>query len=161
MPCIHPESPHFLGYGAMGAVHAHLLRKEFPDLPIFYLLRSGRTPPTLSYAIHQRHGQLTRLNVINDSNGKQPIKLLIVATKAHQAEAALIPYLDRLTSKTLLVFLQNGMGLVDSLKNILPSDRIALGTTTHAAYVSESNVVSWVHEGETQWGAIPKCRGHR
>src|SRR5271154_3067393 len=116
MPCI-PESPHFLGFGAMGVVHAHLLRKEFPNLPIFYLLRPGNTPPTLPYTIHQGHGQSTRLNVINDSNGKQPINLLIVATKAHQAEAALTPYLDRLTSKTLLVFLQNGMGLVDSLKS--------------------------------------------
>jgi 2-dehydropantoate 2-reductase len=41
------------------------------------------------------------------------------------------------------------MGVVDSIRDILPSKRIVLGTTTHAAYRSLPDEVHWVFNGET------------
>lgn len=155
MANVAPSIPHFLGFGAMGIVHSHLFQKEF-SLPIFYLPRpsSTTTPTPTPFIVHEPNGQSTKLDVINDEHGLDSIDVLIVTTKAHQAHAAITPYLKRMNSQTLFVFLQNGMGLVDSLRSILPSNRIVLGTTTHAAYRTEKNAVNWVHRGLTLFGRV-------
>ena len=109
---------------------------------------------------------------INDSNHEQePIKTLIVTTKAHQAKQAVESVLDRLllpavtdgnsgsasscSSPTQIILLCNGaLSVRDELSKILTPQTpgttdhpisLALATTTHGAYLSEPHRL--VHAG--------------
>lgn len=46
------------------------------------------------------------------------------------------------------------MGVVDTIKDILLSKRIVLGTTTHGAYRAGRDNVHWVHAGDTLFAAL-------
>lgn len=88
-------------------------------------------------------------DLIHDVDGSTPIDVLLVTTKAHHTRDALKPYSKRITRDTLMIFIQNGMGIVESILDILPSKRIVIGTTTNAVYRSHPNEAHWVHKGET------------
>ena len=47
------------------------------------------------------------------------------------------------------------MGVVATIRDILRSKRIVLGTTTHGAYRSGTGDVHWVHAGETFFAGAP------
>jgi len=145
---------HVLGLGSIGVLSAHLIRTAFPLLPICYLPRPTAFPPS-SYTIRHPNGQTSLLlGLLNDINGTSSIETLLVTTKAHQTKTAILPYLARITNSTLLIFLQNGMGVLESLGNILPSARIVQGTTTGGAY-RNADVVNWVARGETVFAPVP------
>lgn len=132
---------HILGLGSVGTVCAYLLTKS--NFRVSYLARRPIPPPV----VHESNGlsqQLTQL--VNDSNGNTPITTLLIATKAHQTRAALNAYVERISPKTLTIFLQNGMGIIDSVRDILPSNRIVQGTTTMGAY-RDGQSVRWVATG--------------
>ena len=88
-------------------------------------------------------------DLINDVHGSAPIEVLLVTTKAHHTRDALKPYSKRITRDTLMIFMQNGMGIVDSIRDILTSKRIVIGTTTSGVYRSHPNEAHWVYKGET------------
>jgi 2-dehydropantoate 2-reductase len=137
-------SVHILGLGSIGLINAHLLSKL--ALQIHYFPRSA-SPTT--YTIHHNCQSTPISNLINDGNGTTDIQRLLVTTKAHHTRDAITPYIHRITSGTLLILLQNGMGVMDTIKDILPSKRIVLGTTTHGVYRNGKGNVHWVHAGET------------
>jgi 2-dehydropantoate 2-reductase len=140
---------HILGLGSIGVLSAQLVRKAQPLLQISFLARPMTSPPT-SYTIYSPDGQISRLSgLVNNSSGLTPIETLLVTTKAHHTKNAIQQHLKRISGATLLVFLQNGMGIVDSLGDILPSTRIVLGTTRLAAYRVDVDTINWVHNGET------------
>ena len=143
-------SLHILGLGSIGLINAHLLSRL--PLQIHYFPRSA-SPTT--YSIHHNGRTSEILHLINDGNGTTDIERLLVTTKAHHTREAISPYINRITSDTLLIFLQNGMGVVDTIKDILRSKRIILGTTTHGAYRNGTANVHWVHAGETFFAGTP------
>src|SRR5579871_6763006 len=117
-------SVHILGLGSVGVLCAHVLRTKNPLLRILYLPRSTSSTPA-QYTLIRPDGQPTKLGyLVNDAAGTAPIEVLLVTTKAHQTKAALDPHLYRMTKDTLTIFLQNGMGIVDSVRDKLPSQRI-------------------------------------
>jgi len=141
-------SVHILGLGSIGLLSSLLLRRTFRSLGIRFLPRP-LTPAPTAYTIHDAKGQAQAIDLVNDANGTNPIECLIITTKAHQTRAALKPYITRLSATTLVTFIQNGMGVVDSVRDILPSQRIVLGTTTHAVYRSHTDQFHWVFDGDT------------
>src|ERR1700686_667544 len=125
---------HILGLGSIGVLSAHLIRTAQPLLPICFLARPTTVPP-ISYTIRDPNGNSSRLSgLVNDTTGTTSIETFLVTTKAHHTKNAIQPHLKRLNAGTLLIFLQNGMGIVDSIRDILPSTRIVFGTTRQAAY---------------------------
>jgi 2-dehydropantoate 2-reductase len=147
---------HILGLGSIGIVSAYILRAAHPLLPIYYLPRQASTSSE-AFTVHlpksDSTAQLTDL--VNDVNGRQTIEVFLITTKAHQAKSAISTYYERITKSTLMIFLHNGMGVVESMRNILPSQRIVLGTTLHGAYRTDKNHVHWVHKGETLFSPEP------
>jgi 2-dehydropantoate 2-reductase len=147
-------SVHILGLGSIGTISAHLLTLS-KSHKVYYL---PRKPTSRVYTLIRPNGRSTKLKDIvqNDTESITPIDILLITTKANHTKDAFRPILKRLTKHTLLIFLQNGMGIVDSLRYFLPSNRIVLGTTTHAANrTKEDRKVHWVHEGKTFFAAEP------
>jgi len=139
---------HILGLGSIGLLSSFLLRRAFLSLPICFLPRPLTAAPT-TYTLHDAKGRAQTIDLVNDANGTNPIECLIITTKAHQTRAALKPYITRLSATTLVTFIQNGMGVVDCIRDIVPSQRIVLGTTTHAVYRSHPDRFNWVFDGDT------------
>jgi 2-dehydropantoate 2-reductase len=145
---------HILGLGSIGILSAHFIRTSFPLLPICYLARPTAVPPS-SYTIHHPDGQTSLLSgLLNDTNDTSSIQTLLVTTKAHQTRTAIQPYLARITNSTLLIFLQNGMGVLESLGDVPPSERIIQGTTTGGVH-RNADVINWVARGETVFAPVP------
>lgn len=148
-------SVHILGLGSVGVLCAHVLRTENPLLRILYLPRPSSSPPA-QYTLFRPDGRHIQLAYcVNDAAGTEPIEVLLVTTKAHQIKTALDPHLYRITRDTLTIFLQNGMGIVDSVRDKLPSKRIVVGTTTMAAYRIDQSRVQWIHKGRTLFSPEP------
>ena len=143
-------SLHILGLGSIGLINAHLLLTKLA-LQINYFPRP--TSPT-TYKIHHKGQSHDISNLINDGNAFTVIERLLVTTKAHHTREAITPYINRISKDTLLIFLQNGMGVLDSIQDILPSERIVLGTTTRGAYRNGRGNVHWVHAGETLFAGV-------
>jgi 2-dehydropantoate 2-reductase len=147
---------HILGFGSIGILSAHLLRAAHPLLSVCYLPRPKSSSLTKTFTVRDSSDGCTQLSdLINDVDGTKLIQVLLVTTKAHHTRNAIEPYSRRLTAETLMIFLQNGMGIVDSIRDILPSRRIIIGTTTHACYRIQKNQVQWVFKGETYFSPTP------
>src|SRR5579859_6261520 len=146
---------HILGLGSIGILCAHNLRRHDLNFVINILARRSSHLPS-TYTIREPDLRITRLSRLLDDTNGAPIDTLLVTTKAHQTRKALEPHLPRITSKSLLIFLQNGMGVVDSIRDILSSNRIVLGTTTAGAYRIGYDTIQWVNIGETVFAPIPK-----
>ena len=146
-------SVHILGLGSIGTICAHLLVAS-KSYKVLYL---PRKPSSRAYTLVQPNGRETKLkDLVNDNNSTTPIEVLLITTKENQTKSALRPIFKRISKQTLLIFLQNGMGIVDYIRPYLPSQRIVLGTTTNAANrTKEDRKVHWVHEGETYFAPEP------
>lgn len=87
-----------------------------------------------------------------NSDKNQKIDNLIVSTKAFQTVAALNPYVQRLTPESTVLFIHNGMGLIDQCVDKfwpLPSQRpnIYKAIVTHGAYKTSPSVINHVGLG--------------
>lgn len=80
--------------------------------------------------------------------------LLLVTVKAWQVESALSPLLPNLTPETVILFMHNGMGSIDSLASKLRRHPLVVATTTHGAYRHSTYAVSHTGEGKTLLGGV-------
>jgi 2-dehydropantoate 2-reductase len=136
---------HVLGLGSVGTVIAHVLNKA--AVQVNYL-----SPRPLTPIIHDLSGVVIQLHLWNDTLCSDPLEVLFITTKAHQTSSAIKPHLSRINPFTLLIFLQNGLGVTDSLS--LPTMRIVDGTSSMGAYRDEKGHVRWVSRG--QWSFAPR-----
>ncbi|KAK4119429.1 hypothetical protein N657DRAFT_581739 [Parathielavia appendiculata] len=107
----------------------------------------GRTigyPPAIRFGV-----ELPVLGVIDPR--QEHIKYLIVATKAHLTRAALTPIKHRLSRDSNIIFLQNGMGVMDEVSHAIFPDPATRPTywagICHAGVYSTSRFSS-VHAGQ-------------
>lgn len=100
---------------------------------------------------------------------QKPIESLIVCTKAHSTVGVFRRIRRRLTSKSTVVLLQNGMGVYDHLvsdifRNPLDRPQFVLATTTHAARSkTHGNMFHTIHtgHGDLAFGIVPDPIGER
>lgn len=106
-----------------------------------------------------------------DSQEKgEPIESLIVATKATRTLQAIRQCRGRLGPNSTIVFLQNGMGLYESVvENLFPyaeeRPNIILATTTHGAWkkrdITTSHHVVHAGNGELFFAIVPDSRSEQ
>ncbi|KAI9230431.1 MAG: ketopantoate reductase PanE/ApbA C terminal-domain-containing protein [Piptocephalis tieghemiana] len=169
-PLPSPSTIHVLGGGAIGLLVAgHLLKVRVPVR--LHLRRpplaAGTTPLTLTEAWKGDGGgsvpQSLECPVEGAGMGGGPIDCLVVATKAQQARRAIEPLCPRLTERSKVLFLQNGLGVYEDVVKLWeregesrgrPRPIFLLGTTTHGAYrpvltaEGEDHGRSVVHAGQ-------------
>lgn len=119
--------------------------------------------------------QVERKNGLSDGEkdaglgkgGGEPIESLIVATKATRTLQAIRQCSGRLGPNSTIVFLQNGMGLYESVvENLFPHPderpNFILATTTHGAWkkrdISTSHHVVHAGNGEFHFAIVPDSR---
>lgn len=161
---------HVLGAGSMGSLLAHELVTAYPELQVTMLLKNKHR---LNEFIYQNR-QLTVVrqhdeNIVTSKSqvlaetlpfGSRHIDNLIIATKTYATGPALEPFLPNLSENSNILFLQNGMGVTDSLtKTFWPKNNkrpnILHGISTHGAYKALKNEVHHVGLGGISIAKLP------
>lgn len=135
-----------LGPGAIGALYAYRLKQAGHSVSLWG--RNTTSPVELSV---DDRPPVSFAN--QDYHHLQRCDLLIVTLKAWQVEAALSSILSNLHQDAIILFLHNGMGTVDKLKQPLHNRPVLLGTTTHGALRVASNQIRHTGHGQTLIGA--------
>lgn len=165
---------HVLGVGSMGALVAHELSLRGLVTPTLLFKNTQRLDDynsnDLQLTIVRRSGdnttlvtsKLTAMVAPSPNRGQDfaPITDLLIATKAHQTEAALRPYLPALRPNLNIYILQNGMGAAERLCGAFWPQKaqrpdLYLLSSTHGAYKTFSNVVHHVGLGKLSVARAP------
>lgn len=96
----------------------------------------------------------------NEPGAPGPIESLFVTTKAHQTLPAIRRLLPRLSSKTTIVLLQNGMGVYEELVHGIfrnPENRphFILASNTHGAFRKGTYDIVHAGLGSIEFGIVP------
>lgn len=96
---------------------------------------------------------LVEVNACTPRSITQPIAQLLICTKAQQTVAALRSIKKHLIDTPLIVLLQNGMGVRESILDIIPNAIVLNAITTHGAFQRERFHVVHAGIGDTVVGA--------
>lgn len=142
-----------LGPGAIGRLWAYQLHTAGHQVALWgtqlagerCLIQDDLPPITLAY---------------NQPATLEHADLLLVCVKAWQVATALLPLLDKLAPQTILLFIHNGMGVLDTLTERLSDYPLLMATTTHGALKQGAHHVMHTGQGTTQLGAV-NAQGER
>jgi 2-dehydropantoate 2-reductase len=146
-----------LGAGSIGCLFAAYLRRANCDIRL--ILRDAASLALLQSKggiTLEREGQRTSIDVdaVTAKTIATPISHLLICTKAPQTLAALKSLKAHLSDKPVLVLLQNGMGVRESVVDLLPDAIVLHAITTNGAYQRERFHLVHAGCGDTQIGAL-------
>jgi 2-dehydropantoate 2-reductase len=157
---------HVLGAGNVGAFVAHALRAILPPSPAVTLLLR----PAARAAFREKDYKIVVTDVVSGTSQQQTgfrvldpedpsptseIQNLIVATKGYQTPAALAPIMHRLSPKSTVLLLQNGIPNFEKLfPNAATRPRVLAGVVTHGVHSTERFRLTLAAKGEIKFGAI-------
>ncbi|WWC73117.1 uncharacterized protein I206_107083 [Kwoniella pini CBS 10737] len=161
---------HLLGVGSIGTLLAHHIRLSSPSIPLTLLVRSPRDFPEKIKVIRDgkssnSSGYTVESSLGNESS-KDPISSLVITTKTTQTLQAIEPLIPRLSNKSTIALLQNGMGVYQELtsnffQNEQTRPQFILGTTPHGVSPNSKcggrgNILHHVSEGQgfIKWGLV-------
>ncbi|CCC71464.1 hypothetical protein NCAS_0H01540 [Naumovozyma castellii] len=153
---------HILGLGSMGTVLAvDLIR--FTNALVVPLFRSQEKLETFQKTAHSKIGlrkiYLEEKPLIEctvekaecpETFGGEPIENLVITTKTYQTKEAITPYLPYITPNTNLILIQNGLGVLEVLKEEIFPDaakrpNLFQGVISHGVY--QESGFTYVHAG--------------
>ncbi len=145
---------HILGAGSLGSLWACRLARA--GLPARLILRNAAR-----LSDYQNTGGLTLLDGAQATlhpipaelpNAATPIRRLLVACKAYDAEAALAQVAHRLTPASEILLLQNGLGSQQAIAKRWPQSRCIFVSSTEGAYRETDWRVVFAGRGENWLG---------
>ncbi|HEX4940296.1 MAG TPA: 2-dehydropantoate 2-reductase [Candidatus Kapabacteria bacterium] len=145
---------HILGPGAIGSLFAWHLAEAGSSVRLL-TRHPGESARLITLDDHTAspHTSATRAFHV-DHQDDTPIRRLLVTVKAHQTTAALESIRHRIDSRSLILFLQNGMGTWDCAKTLFPATRWLVGTTTEGAWRAADRHIVHAGRGETWIGSL-------
>ncbi|MGC5701465.1 putative 2-dehydropantoate 2-reductase [Pseudomonas sp. NFXW11] len=127
---------HVLGAGSLGTLWATRLARA--GLPVRLILRDQTRLQAYQAAggltlVEQGHSSLLAIPGETADNAT-PIKRLLLACKAYDAEAAVASIAQRLAPGAELILLQNGLGSQDAVAARVPQARCIAASSTEGAF---------------------------
>ncbi|CCD24471.1 uncharacterized protein NDAI_0D01570 [Naumovozyma dairenensis CBS 421] len=163
---------HLIGLGSMGAIFAADLLNytNASIIPIFrskeklakfqneanseLMIHRNYLPsrPILKYKFAKAYCPESTIN--------EPFKNLVVSTKTFQTKSALTPYLKYIDSNTNLLLIQNGLGVLDDLKNDVFIDetrrpQLFQGVITHGGSQISDFTINNSSQGDLKISRLP------
>jgi 2-dehydropantoate 2-reductase len=144
-----------LGAGAVGCLWATKLYRE--EISVSLLLKND-----YDLAQYETAGGITlagteetlfKIPAVSIDSSQSVISHLLVCTKSHQTIDAINSTINLIDENTIIVLLQNGMGIAEQLINLLPNNPLLLASTTGGANVSKPFTVNAAGDGKTILGA--------
>lgn len=118
-----------IGCGAMGSVYAALMADAGHEIHAVTLWPDHAEAMAMhGLRLEGASGERTvRLHAATSTEGIGPCDLVIIATKAHDVEAAARSALPLLAPHTVVQTIQNGLGSAERVAQIVGGDRLAVG----------------------------------
>lgn len=138
---------HVLGPGAMGCLWAANLARA--GLAVTLLARDAARYPGHVTVWNGDVPEQIPVEVADATASGPAIGNLLVAVKAHDTVAALTPLTPRLTPDTLIVLMQNGLGVPEVLAQAGIPGRVVQAFTTEGAWRSAPFQVVYAGRGRT------------
>ncbi|MCB9480138.1 MAG: ketopantoate reductase family protein [Deltaproteobacteria bacterium] len=125
-----------LGAGAMGGLLAAKLSAVGSRVRM--LTRNPDKASGISrdgLVLEENDGQITyaRVECATSAEGWAPPDLLIVCVKSYDTAPAMQAHAAHVGDETAVLTLQNGLGNVEALADVIPATQILVGVTTHGA----------------------------
>ncbi|KAK4443629.1 putative 2-dehydropantoate 2-reductase [Podospora aff. communis PSN243] len=150
---------HILGIGNLGKYVAYSLAKSSPKSVTFIFHRKsledewraeGEAVTCITDGSSDSRSGFCVETLPAESPAPEPIRNLIVTTKAYMTVDALKPLRHRLNSSSSILFLQNGMGVLEEVQNSLfrnEKDTPAFWSGICSAGVYSTKTFTFVHAG--------------
>lgn len=149
---------HVLGAGSIGGLWA--TRLAFAGFPVTLLLKDraakaafDKTPLRLESADGIDHPAVDAVAVADYRRG---IEWLLVTTKSYATLAALTQLAPRLSERTKILLLQNGIGFQQQVAESFPQCEIIAGISTDGAWRRAPFHVVFAGRGKTRFGAVDR-----
>jgi len=141
---------HLLGAGAIGQLFATRLI----DAGVSVRILSRQ--PSDYYQLHLLEGKDKRTYMLHADaiDAEEPIKHLLICTKAPDTLDAIQAYQHRICSNAHILLLQNGMGQHEAVQALFPNANIWAGITTAGAWRSDPFTLHCVSQGTTEIGLL-------
>jgi len=144
---------HVLGAGAMGCLWAAHLARAGHEVTL--LLKPGHPASTNSVIVE--NGQSVQSSILRTAHtSTQPIRYLLVCTKATDAVAAVTRHHASLAEDACVVLLQNGMGQHQQLAAHFPGIRLYAALSTDGAWLKAPFHVVHAGHGLTRIGGYTR-----
>lgn len=144
---------HILGPGAIGSLFAWHLAEAGSSVRLL-TRHPGESARLITLDDHTASPHTSATRAFHVDHQVTPIRRLLVTVKAHQTTAALESIRHRIDSRSLILFLQNGMGTWDCAKTLFPATRWLVGTTTEGAWRAADRHIVHAGRGETWIGSL-------
>ena len=148
---------HVLGAGSLGGIWA--ARLALAGLPVCLLLRDCQRLAQLHAAgglTFEQNGRSQTLPLPAQAlEAKEPIRRLLLASKAYDAAAAARSLAPRLAIGAEVILLQNGLGSQDEVAALLPQARCIFASSTEGAFRRADFHVVFAGSGHTWLGTLP------
>ncbi len=144
---------HILGAGAVGGLFACRLRALRSSVTLL-----TRTPSSgaRSLMLHDHNGQREYTFPEAPISAKSAIQKLLVCTKAFDVRSAIAAISHRLTPKSTVILLANGMGFHHEVRTAIGSEQLFAATTTVGVYRPDKDTLINVSEGTTTFGSLSR-----
>ncbi|MCE4615195.1 MAG: 2-dehydropantoate 2-reductase [Desulfurococcales archaeon] len=142
-----------LGAGAMGSLYGALLAKAGYEITLLDI-DEEKVDTINSNGVHVTG--IEEFEMHPKATIKPPLKppsVIFIFTKSYSTDDALRSVKHLITSKTLLVTLQNGLGNEEIARKY--ADKVIGGVTTYAAVLENPGVVRWAGRGISIIGGYP------
>lgn len=146
-----------LGAGAMGSLFGGYLAKSNNQVYLIDI-NEGHVEAinTKGLIIRRQDDEL----IINDikattkPNELGEVDLLIVFVKSTVTKQAMEGVKEIISDKTIIMTLQNGIGNIEKIKEVMPENKIFAGTTSNGSTMVECGIVYHAGKGKTTIGDI-------
>ena len=132
---------HILGVGSIGGLFAHRLKAGGADVR---LLCRDATESHRQLTLATKSDSAAHLFECESVEDIAEIEYLLITTKSWGAHDAITRIKHRLTKRTVVVAMMNGMQHVDDLKPLIPETQLFLASTTAGCHRSGD---TWVPAG--------------
>ena len=132
---------HILGVGSIGGLFAHRLKAGGADVRL--LIRDA-TESHRQLTLATKSDSAAHLFECESVDDTPEIEYLLITTKSWGAHDAITRIQHRLTKRTVVVAMMNGMQHVDDLKPLIPETQLFLASTTAGCHRSGD---TWVPAG--------------
>ncbi|MGI6711196.1 MAG: ketopantoate reductase family protein [Bacillota bacterium] len=147
-----------VGAGAMGSLVGGLLAEKGADVTLYDVAYEHINTIRNKGLIIEYEGRRRVINVNATEKVKELGKadLLVVLVKSYDTGEALRGIEACLTSRTSVLTLQNGLGNIEAIREVVPPQQILAGVTSHGAMLLEPGMVRHNGGSKTYVGAVDK-----
>lgn len=144
-----------IGAGALGSLFGGLLARAGASVCLYNPSNVEHMHAIASAGLHiERDGSLLKVSVEATTTPESLIEadLVGIFTKAHQTAQAMEQIAPRLSARSWVLSLQNGVGMENEILRFVPTERFLRGVTAQGATLLGPGRVRWAGVGPTKLG---------